>query len=197
MTKPSALSSKNVANAAERAAAYTVAVMHYGAVVTKISLQNTDLPNQWEPWAAFCLCPKCAANTSDENISDVAVFAAEIMAMRPEKSGMGQRWSAIDLHGLQIAEEVVCGSVGKLNPMRALADRLNKKVTTPPTAQELDAAREEVIRLWEAAQLIVGVYRDAIDELAGELRLVGTLERTCSEVLAGVEAKVRNRFGVN
>lgn len=191
MTKPSAHSPKNVSHAAERAAAYTVAVMHYGVKVQQVSTEDSDDPDMWLPWAAFCLCSKCSASVSDENFTDVAVFAAEIMAMRPERKGEGNRWDAIDLHGLQVAEEVVCGSIGKLDPRHSLSVWFHERMSTPPTVQELREAKQEVMRLWEAAQAVVRSYRDVIDELADEIRYAGSLEHDNSPVLAEIAAKVR------
>jgi hypothetical protein len=175
LKKPSALSPKNVAYAAERAAAYTVVVLHYGAVVQEVSTEDSEETEIWLPWALVCPCSTCSMNLADENWTDTAVFAAEIIAMRPEVTGEGKRWDQIDLHGFDVAEELIRGGLSKVDPRYLMSDWLSELMSETPTKDELKEARSKVVDLWQAAMALVKFYRPEITELTSMIKQRGYL----------------------
>ncbi|MGE8134455.1 hypothetical protein ACQKO5_12655 [Novosphingobium subterraneum] len=181
MTKPSAFSPNNVSHAAERAAAYAVAVRLAGVGISNISIAFDDEPaDVWMPWAWSCVCPASATqcgnciNANTPAWHERAILAAEVIAMQPEHTG--DRWDAIDLEGLEVAKRLVDGIDDKRNPLYAVSAYVRADLPETPTASDLDEARSHALEIWEAAEAVVRSHRDQIDRLAIELRKFGELD---------------------
>lgn len=179
MTAPSALSPNKVPQAAERAAAYAVAVKLASVGISSASIDFDDEPaDAWMPWAWSCVCPASATqcgnciNANTPAWHERGILAAEVIAMQPERNaeGIGDRWEAIDLEGLGVAERLVDGIDDRRNPLFAVSAYVREELSEAPTASELNKARSVAIDLWEAAQAVVRSHRDQIDRLAIELR---------------------------
>lgn len=184
MNTPSAFSPNNVSHAAERAAAYAVAVRLAGVGISNISIAFDDEPaDVWMPWAWSCVCPAYATqcgnciNANTPAWHERAILAAEVIAMQPERNaeGIGDRWYAIDLEGLEVAKRLVNGIDDKRNPLFAVSAYVRADLSETPNASELSEARSQALEIWEAAEAVVRSHRDQIDRLAIELRKFGEL----------------------
>lgn len=167
-----------------RAAAFTIAVLHYGLDVESVSTYEAPDIEGWVPWANVLedfpgqpddwFNPQCDPNNLQPDFIEIGILAAEIIAMRPEKGGRGPRWNAIDLESLEIAARLVRIPPERDEPLFAVGQSLcgdwwNEDSKPERRAHLTECAEIKFAKWWQEAMELVRHYRAQIDMLADML----------------------------
>lgn len=166
------------AHAAVRAAAYAVAVLHFGAVVQQVSTE--DLPDDtsvWLPWAVVCPCSSCHLGIVDDDWYCVAIFAAEIASLRTPECRKRRKWGTIKQLGDEVALDLLLGTFDPLDPLCWMSELMKDDMSSPATLSELKLALAEVRRLWSKAIELVKSHEPEIVDLVEILQRNGWIDR--------------------
>lgn len=178
MNKPSSDLQLPYALAAARAAGYTVAALHFGAVVQEVSI--ADLPDDasvWLPWAEVCPCTSCQDSIVDDDWYCVAIFAAEIASLRTPGNRKSRKWSAIKPLGDDLVLDLLLGTFDPLDPLCWISELMQDEMSSPPTLSELKLALAEGRKHWMKAINVVKSHELEIESLAELLQRNGSVDR--------------------